>query len=280
MNFRNKVIIIPLNDPEAVLIWQLAQALDLAVITSRQGHGASIDKSKGLIAKIKKGGWQEALIVEMPGVKTEKMLKKNGVKVQILDHHNYEGLKRAFVKGKIKPSSLEQFLKMFKLTDKRLKELGFDPMLVKGIGVMDRGFVWQALEEGYSWRDIKKIMDYQDELMREVRDMKAEKEKITQAKKVWTGREKWNDFYVLKNNTTIGIRARLSRLMAYEMKKPTPIILVEPKRHFIYVQETDRAQDLFKKFGGFTFGMGTNWGYKYDKGEKKPNLEDVKKFLA
>lgn len=280
MNFRNKVIIIPLNDPEAVLIWQLAQALDLAVITSRQGHGASIDKSKGLIAKIKKGGWQEALIVEMPGVKTEKMLKKNGVKVQILDHHNYEGLKRAFVKGKIKPSSLEQFLKMFKLTDKRLKELGFDPMLVKGIGVMDRGFVWQALEEGYSWRDIKKIMDYQDELMREVRDMKAEKEKITQAKKVWTGREKWNDFYVLKNNTTIGIRARLSRLMAYEMKKPTPIILVEPKRHFIYVQETGRAQDLFKKFGGFTFGMGTNWGYKYDKGEKKPNLEDVKKFLA
>lgn len=280
MKKNDSVIIIPLNDPEAVLISQIAQAMGLEVITSKQGHGASIDRSKGLIAKIKKGGWKEVLIVEMPGLKTEKMLKKLGVKVKIIDHHNYEGLKRAYTKGRINKSSLEQFIKMFKLTDKKLKELGFDAKLVKGIGVMDRGFVWQALQEGYDWRDIKKIMDYQDELMAQVRDMKDEKEKMREAEKVWKAREKFGDFYILKNQTNIGIRARLSRIIAYEMKKPTPIILVEPKRHFIYVQETDRAQDLFKKFGGFTFGMGTNWGYKEEKGKRGPKLSDVKKFLA
>ncbi|MBU1705152.1 hypothetical protein KKG19_00265 [Patescibacteria group bacterium] len=276
----NIVIIIPLNDPEAVLISQIAQAMGLDLIASKQGHGASADKSKGLIEKIKKGGWKEAIIIEMPGLKTEKMLKKLGVKVVIIDHHNYTGLKRAFEKGRIKQSSLEQFIKLFKLGDKKLKDLGFDFELVKGIGVMDRGFVWQALQEGYDWREIKKIMDYQDELMAQVRDMKDEKLKIKAAEEAWKNREKWGEFYIMQNKTNIGFRARLSRLIAYEMKKPTPLILVEPKRHFIYVQETDKAQELFKKFGGFTFGMGTNWGFKEEKGKKGPKLSDVKKILA
>lgn len=280
MSEQSKVIIIPLNDPEAVLISQIAQAMGLDLIASKQGHGASIDRSKGLIEKIKKGGWKEVMIVEMPGLKTEKMLKKLGLKVTIIDHHNYEGLKRAFIKGKIKKSSLEQFLKMFRLNDKKLKELGFKPVLVRGIGVMDRGFVWQALEEGYSWREIKQIMDYQDELMAVVRDMKDEKVKIREAEKAWAKREKFGKFMVIKNPTNMGFRARLSRLIAYEMKKPTPLILVEPKRHFIYVQETDRAQDLFKKFGGFTFGMGTNWGYRSERGGRMVRLGEVKEFLG
>ena len=275
-----KVVIIPLNDPEAVLLSQIAKVMGLDLITSKQGHGASVDKSKGLIEKIIKGGWQEAIIVEMPGLKTEKMLKKLGVKVTIIDHHNYEGLKRAYIKGKIKPSSLEQFLKIFKLTNKKLEKLGFQAELVKGIGVMDRGFVWQALEEGYSWRVIKKLMNYQDELMAQVRNMKAEEEKIKAAAAAWRNRETWGKYLIIRNPSNLGFRSRLSRLIAYEMKKPTPIILVEPKRHFIYVQETDRAQDLFKKFGGFTFGMGTNWGYKSERRKPGPKLKEIQNFLA
>jgi hypothetical protein len=84
---------------------------------------------------------------------------------------------------------------------------------------------------------------------------------------------------IIENETKLGLRARLSRIIAIEIGKPTPLILAEPKRGFIYVQETDRAQDLFKKFGGFTYGMGNNWGYRKEKRKRKVGLEEVRQFL-
>ena len=75
-------------------------------------------------------------MVEMPGPKAEARLRNIGVKLDIIDHHHYTGLSRAHdAKGRLLPSSLEQFLAMFKITDRQLKSWGMNSRLVRGIGI-------------------------------------------------------------------------------------------------------------------------------------------------
>lgn len=274
------LLIVPINDAESILVSQLAEKIGLQVLSSRQTHGASLDKGRDYFPIIKKGKYKKVIVVEMPGIKTENELKKLGVDLVIIDHHHYTGLDRAHDStDRILPSSLEQFLKMFKITDARLKKFGLDPKLVRGIGIHDRGFVWALQKEGYSKSDIERVLEYHDSLISQIRNTKTESRKQAVAKRAWQKRKKWNDYFIVETKADIQLRPRLSRIVAEEFGKPTPLIIIERKRGLIYVQESDRAMDLFRAFGGFTFGADRNWGYRNEKSNPRVTLRDVQKVL-
>lgn len=276
------VLIVPPNDPEGVLISQITETLKIPMIKSRQPHGASLDKEPEIMKRIREGGWNRAVIVEMPGPETEAKLRRQGIEVVIIDHHRYADLNRAEhpKSGKLLPSSLEQFLKTFHITDRKLKATGFDPKLVKAIGLMDRGYVWALKKAGYKKADILKVIAYQEKLMGSIRKRKNEESKNKVARAAWERREKWGKFVVVRDEHPVEIRSRVSLIIALEIGKPMPLILDEAGRGFIYVQESDYAIPLFKKFGGFTFGMDRNWGYRNQGKAKRVRIEDIKEFLS
>jgi len=282
MNLKKTVLVIPANDAEAVMILRLAQAMKLPTIISQQPHGASLDREPKIIQQIKDCGAERIIVVEMPGVKTEKKLSDLGLEIVIIDHHHYQGLDRAChpKTKKSLPSSLEQFLKFFKITDSYLKKLGFDPRLVRGIGIIDRGFVWALQKENYSATEIKKIIAYQKKLMRPFVDLKEEKKYEQAAHEAWKRRKVWQEFSIVVDKTKKGLRPFLSLLFVKKFKRRTPLILDERVRGVIYVQGSPKTKKLFDKFGGFTFGEEMNWGYKNQPGRKKVTLAEVKKFLT
>lgn len=275
------VLVVPQNDAEAVMITELARRLGIQLILSQQPHGATLDKEPDIVPLIREGGWDRVAIVEMPGVKNENKIKKMKKELVLIDHHHYTDLDRAHdpKTGKLLPSSLEQFLKIFKVTDAKIKKVGFDPRIVKGIGVLDRGFVWALMNEGYTKADIRKVLDLREEMLSQIHDATLEKKYKERAKLAWKNRKKWKEFFIIEDNTNTPIRERVSYLIALEIGKRTPVIIVERKRGFVYLQESPYALELFEKFGGFTFGMDGNWGYLNQKGKPKISLREVKKYI-
>lgn len=271
---KKTVLIIPANDAEAVMILRLAKVIDFPTIISGQPHGASLDNEPGILKKIKKFGAKKAVVVEMPGVKTEKKLAEKGIEIKIIDHHSYSGLDR-----KRPQSSLEQFLKLFRLDDEKLIALGFEPRLIRGIAILDRGFVWALRKEGYSKKEIKKVLVFQKKIMRPFVDPAAEKKYEWAAKAAWKKRQEWNGFLVFSSQIKEGLRPFLSELLAQKFDSPQPVILDDRGRGVILVQDFPGADKLFKKFGGFTFGEKGNWGYKNESGRPKLTMAVLKKFL-
>jgi hypothetical protein len=279
--FKKTVLIIPPNDAEAILISQLARKMGLPMILSHQTHGASLDKGRDYLPEVKQVGYSRVVVVEMPGPKTEARFRKLGVELVIIDHHHYTGLDRAHdpKTGRMLKSSLEHFLTFFKLTDAKLHSFGFDPKLVRAIGVMDRGFIWALREEGWSKKEIDQVLAFHDELLSKIHNPKTEKRKNDLALRVWKKRKKWNGYYVVETRADIQLRPRLSRIVALEIGRPTSLIVIERGRGLIYVQESDHAMDLFQHFGGFTFGLDRNWGYRNEPGNQRVTLRNVKKRL-
>lgn len=275
MEIKNTILIVPTNDAEAVLILKIATAIGLPAIVSSQPHGATLDCEPKVLEKIKKSGARQVAIVEMPGLKIEEKLKKLGVNIKIIDHHRYGKLNRKKLK-----SSLEQFLQIFKITDARLVELGFDPRLVRGIGILDRGFIHGLEKEKYSHEEIKKIFTYQKKLLRPFVDPTEEKKYESAARKAWKQRKEWNGYFIVTGHTKEGFRRHLSHYVFEKFGPVVPIILDERGRGVISVQDSPAAEKLFKKFGGFTFGEKGNWGYKNESGKRKVTLQDIKKELA
>jgi len=274
------ILIIPPNDAEAILISKIADKMSLPMILSKQTHGASLDKGRNYFPIIKKGGFKRVIVVEMPGPKVEAQLKKAGIKLEIIDHHHYTGLDRAHdSSGKMLFSSLEQFSKTFHLTDVKLKSLGFDPLLVRGIGILDRGFIWALQEEKFSKKEIKQVLNYHDSLLSQLQNPKTEMRKQALTRGAWEKRKKWNNYFIVETNADIQLRPRLSRIVAEKFSKPTSLIIIERKRGLIYVQESDKAMNLFQKFGGFTFGQDRNWGYRNENGKKRVTLRDIKAIV-
>ena len=281
MNFPSTVLIIPPNDAEAIMITKLAESIGLPVLKSGQTHGASLDKGKDVVAVVKKAKYKTVIVVEMPGIKTEEKLRKLGVELIIIDHHHYTGLDRAHdpKTHKLLLSSLEQFLKLFKLTDAKLKVLGFDPMLVRAVGVMDRGYIWALQDEGYTKKQIELFLKFHDDLIASLLNPKTEAQKNRATETAWKNKIPWNGYFIVESNADVQLRPRLSRIVALELGKPTSLIIVEHRRKLIYVQESPHAMKLFKAFGGFTFGLDHNWGYHNEPGKKHVGLKEVKKIL-
>lgn len=282
MDLRTTVLIIPPNDAEAILISKIAEKMGLSTILSGQLHGASLDLGNHDFVKlVREGGYKTVVVVEMPGLKTEARLKKLGVDFRIIDHHHYTGLDRAHdpKTGKMLLSSLEQFLVLFKLTDAKLKQFGFDPRIVRGIGIMDRGYIWALQDEGYSKKELKQVLDFHDHLLSAITNSKTEARKDQAAYNAWLRRKPWKQFFVIESSADAQLRPRISRIVALEIGKPTPLIVVERSRRLIYVQESEYAMKLFKKFGGFTFGLDRNWGYRNEEGAVRITLADVKRAI-
>ncbi|MBI4435066.1 hypothetical protein HY630_00175 [Candidatus Uhrbacteria bacterium] len=280
MAHKKTVLIIPPNDAEAVMIRKLADKLGIPVIESHQLHGASLDAGHDYVGEVQTGGYTRVIVVEMPGIQAEARLRKLGVTLEIIDHHHYTGLSRAHDEtGQLLPSSLEQFLSMFKVTDRQLRGWGFEPRLVRGIGIQDRGYVWALQDEGYSQKEIQEVMAFHDSLIAHLHNPKTEARKEHFAKLAWNRRTKWREFWIVTTRADVQLRPRLSRLVAQKIGKPTPLIIVEHGRGLIYVQESPYALHLFECFGGFTFGLDRNWGHKNEPGERRVTLRDVKRAI-
>jgi len=281
VNMKKTVLIIPPNDAEAVLIYELAKAMGIQVIRSAQPHGATLDRELDIVPLVRDGGWKRVVIVEMPGPEVEARLRALGVEVVILDHHHYTDLNRAHdAKGRPLPSSLEQFLRLFRVTDARLRVMGYAPKIALGIGVMDRGFFWALREEGYRPKEIERVLALRRDLLARHGLLRDEEKQMTAARKAWNARTEWNGYQIVMNGTATGVREGVSFMVALEVKRPTPIIFVEKKRGFLYVQESDRAMDLFRAFGGFTFGLDRNWGYRNVPGRNRVTLDDIKRVIT
>ncbi len=281
MEKKKTVVIVPTNDAEAMLIAQLAEKKGFDVLRSKQSHGASLDHGRDYMEVIKKGEWQRVIVVEMPGVKTEERLRSLGCEIVIIDHHNYTGLERAFFPGSRRtlPSSLEQFLRVARITDCQLEEWGFSPKLVKGVGLFDRGFIWALQKEGYTKKEIREVLRYEEELMGERKPLSEDKKRLEAVEEAWKNHKKWQEFFLVENESVYLLRGALSIFLALKRGKPTPLILWEKQHHRFYVQETKWAQVLYKHFGGFTYGTQQNWGYRNDQERKKLYFEDILEFL-
>lgn len=282
MNLKSTVLILPPNDAEALLIKELAEKIGLPMLISGQLHGASLDKGQhDFVRLVKEGGYKSVAVVEMPGPITEAKFKALGVDLYVIDHHRYTDLDRAHdpKTGKMLPSSLEQFLKLFRITDARLKQFGYDPHTIKGIGVMDRGYVWALQDEGYTKKELKLVLDFHDKLLIPITNSATEARKEQSAYNAWLRRKPWKQFFIVESSANVQLRPLISRIVALEIGKPTPLIVVERARQLIYVQESHYAVELLKTFGGFTFGLNRNWGFQNEKGKKGVSLADVKRVI-
>lgn len=267
------VLLCPKNDEESVLILKIAKATGIPTVISPQQHGAKLELEKDLEDRLKKANpeGRTVVIVEIPGPEREAELEKAGFEVVIIDHHRYEGLNRMK-----QESSLDQFLVTFNLGDEKLVELGFDPFLVKGVGMMDRGWVWELSREGIEKVDRKRIMDYYLSFLDELGG--ARPEGMIEARKAWESREEKNGVIIVKTATDTRIREALSIMIAENYDEP-PVVLIVEGRQRISVQDTDKATKLHEMFGGYVFGKDRCWGYPSTPEKPGPSVEEVLQVL-
>lgn len=280
----NTLLIVPNNDAEAAMIIRLAKKMRLSLLVSSQPHGARLEKEPCLLSRVKAAGQPRVVVVEMPGPVIEKKLQRAVKEFIWIDHHQYDFLDRAHdaVTGKARPSSLEQFLAFFKVTDAELRTWGYVPKIAKGVGVSDRAFIWGLQKEKYTSAEIKKVTDLVGRLEQtNVRQPGVPPRAcvVALARKAWASRVRWNGFFVVHSSSKFGIRGELSGILAQKYGKPTPVILVERGENRLYVQESPLAVQLFKKLGGFTFGGIHNWGYDNTQSKPRRGLKDVQEAL-
>ncbi len=255
-DFENLLLLCPRNDEESLMILKIAEKIGLATLVSDQPHGAKLSREKKLLTRIQKTNPQaeKIIIVEIPGPVEEKELTTRGYKVIVVDHHQYGELNR--MKRK---SSLEQFLTLLKISDADLKKMGFKPDMVAAVAALDRGFIWELRRLGYSGRRLKKALDFYRQLTLEVEGKRRLREEKLAAL-AWQQRTTIDGVLVVESKEDkISLRDPLSFLIAGEYKEPRQTIIVQGKRR-AYVQDTNAASKLLKRFGGFTFGNNKCWG--------------------
>ncbi|MEK7183766.1 MAG: hypothetical protein AAB776_03995 [Patescibacteria group bacterium] len=266
------ILLCPKNDEESLLILKIAQAAGYPVVISEQPHGARLYNEPNLISRLKYADLdaRRVAIVEMPGPAVEEELRLIGYEVIIIDHHRYEDMDRMQ-----HLSSLEQFLNVYEISDAQLQKLGFDPMLVRGVGMIDRGFVWELKKEGIAKDDQKRIRDYYVDLMRELGSPSAEA--VEEAKRAWEAREQAGDILIVKSRRAdVKIREALSFVLADLYEEPPQVLILEGNGR-VSLQDSDLAPKLHKAFGGFTFGQDRCWGFAPEPGRPAPTIENILK---
>lgn len=254
------LVIAPQNDPESVLICELCHAFGIPLLASAQPHGATLVVEPDLVARIKEASPQanRLVIIEIPGPAEEELLRSQGYEVVIIDHHRYDGIDRMNTQ-----SSLEQFLVLFGIGDDDLARTGFSPVLVRGVGVIDRSFVWGLMTPQYSQDVRNQIIDYYQSFLIGL-EGEGRKNAENIARQALTGARESNGFLVVKNpKPGSRIRDALSFEIARRYTEPVPTILYD--NEVIYVQESNKAKELYDTFGGFMYGGDERcWGKKTD----------------
>lgn len=264
------LLIVPKNDEESLMIYKIATAAGIPTLVSEQPHGARLEREKDLVARIRAANPHALLvtIVEIPGPEVEENLRGEGFTVEIIDHHRYDNLDRMR-----DASSLEQFLATFGLEDTDLLGLGFDPALVRGVGIIDRGFLWALRTEVPDKVEQKRIRDYYRSLTLELGKDRAAIEAT--AKAAWDAREVVDGIIVVwSTKKDVGIRDAISFLIADNFDTPQTAVIIEGDRR-LFVQESDASADLFQAYGGFTFGRDRCWGIQATPEKPLPALQDV-----
>lgn len=270
----DSVLLCPRNDEESLQIVKIAQAMDIPLVISNQPHGARLDHEEKLVERLRIANPHAShiVIVELPGPETESRLKAMGYQLVIIDHHKYPGLDRMKMQ-----SSLEQFLEVFDIDNGKLQHLGFDPLLVRGVAAIDRGFLWELKRSGFSPEQAQRVRDYYRALGHELGDHFAQAEII--ARQAWETHTEKNGILIFNSpNPSIRIREALSFLIADKYNEPPTSIIVEGPGQ-ITVQDTSKALDLFSSFGGYTFGMNLCWGLKASAGKGTPTTEEILNIL-
>lgn len=270
------LLICPKNDEESLMIHQLATALKVPALVSKQPHGARLEREKKLIERIRKINPEakRLVIVELPGPAVEAELREAGYTVKIIDHHRYDDVSRMK-----KKSSLEQFLDEFKLDNRRIKQLGFDPKMVRSVGAIDRGFIWELAREPLTKAERQQALRFYRALTHELGGARrAREEKAALA--AWKKRQTVQGILVVKSaDDRVSVRDALSFLIAEEFGEPTTLIIFQGNRR-VYVQETSRAKKLHEHFGGFTFGQDRCWGLLATPARALPKLDEVLKIVV
>lgn len=251
---KNWAVLCTTNDPESLTIVRIARALGIPCIESTQMHGATLSREPNLSERLAElGGVEHLAIVEIPGEKEEEELKGRGIEVHVIDHHTYEGLDRMQ-----NIASLTQFLSLFEITDKDLAEKNIDPEIVQGVALLDQGFVWALAASDLSPEKKRETREYYVACKRSIQPQYVEVE--ASAESAWERREEREGMVIIRSNGTHHIREAVSFRIAdaYPAHPPTSIIIESDGR--VSVQETDKAEELFKKFGGFLFGGKRCWG--------------------
>ena len=274
-DIQSKVLLCPRNDEESLQILKLSTAIDLPTLVSDQAHGAKLSGEKDLLARLLEvnSDMKTLVIVEIPGVKEEEDLRKQGIEVVIIDHHRYDDLDRMS-----QQSSLEQFRKLFELNDTKLTELGFDPKMIAGVGAIDRGFLWELKNEDLNEDERKQAIAYYRSLTMELGGERREREEEL-AQIVWKNRVEDEGVIILRSDDdTTSVRDPLSFIVAenYPDHPPQTVIFQGSRR--VYVQESEKARELYDTYGGFTFGRDACWG-KMNDDEALPTQEEILKVL-
>lgn len=264
------IIICPRNDVESMTIVALANVLHIPCIVSDQPHGATLDAEPNLVDRIREINpvAHDIAIVEMPNVSTEDKLRELGFDVHIVDHHRYESLDRMQ-----KESSLEQIRTLFDMDDTTVAVAGFDPVLIRGVGLIDRGFVWELAKENVPEDDRKRMITYYREQLAILDPDRKEEEE--EAKRAWRGRRTIDDVIVITSKQPdLSIRDCISFLVAEAFTTP-PVVLIHQPGRIVYMQDTPTALALQHTFGGFTFGQNLCWGRSVDEKGNIPTIEEV-----
>lgn len=242
------------NDPESLTIVRIARALHIPLIESAQVHGATLKKEPRIHERLTElGNVKHLAIVEIPGPEEEKALEASDITVHAIDHHVYEGLDRMQ-----ETASLTQFLELFEITDADLQNAGFDPDVIRGVALIDQGFVWELGRSSLSQEKKHAAREYYCACKREIEPRYAEIEH--DAQKAWETREENEHLIIIRSKSAHHIREAVSFLIAsaHPIHPPTSIIVEGDGR--VSVQETSKAEELMKKFGGFLFGKKRCWG--------------------
>ncbi len=273
-NMSDTILICPKNDEESLQIFKIAQALKIPTLVSEQPHGARLYNEPDLMQRLTEVDPEakHLVIVEIPGPEMEEKLKEAGYRLTLIDHHRYEDMNR------MQPlSSLEQFLQQFSVSDDKLESLGFDPLLVKGVGMVDRGFLWELTKEGVKKEDAKRIRDYYLDLVRELGGMPESI--IAEAQQAWDKREEQGAFIVVRSkNKGAHIREALSFIVADHYTTPPQLIILEGDGR-VTLQDSELAPKLHQTFGGFTFGKDRCWGFAPTSDKSAPKLEEILEVL-
>ncbi len=248
----------------------LAEALHIPCIVSAQPHGATLDVEPGLIDRIREANpvAHDIVIVEMPSIAKEDALRELGFDVHIVDHHRYETLDRMQ-----KESSLEQVRALFDMNDAAVAAAGFDPVLIRGVGLIDRGFVWELAKEHVPEADRKRMIAYYRAQNTILDPDQIQGERA--AKKAWDARSVIEGVIVVSvTDPALRIRESLSFLAAEAFAEAPATIIHQPGR-MAYMQETSTASVLQRTFGGFTFGQDLCWGKPVDAQGNIPSVEEI-----
>lgn len=252
------------------MIVRIAGAARIPTLVSAQPHGARLEREPHVLERLKEVNpvARRVVIVEIPGPETEAMLEAAGYEVAIIDHHRYDQLDRMQDR-----SSLEQFLDTFGMNDDALVALGFDPVLVRGVGIIDRGFLWALRNEVTDIKARKRIRDFYRSLALSLgKDRQAMEEAAAEA---WERREEREGVLIVRTDRNdVSIRDAVSFLVADAYDMPPQIIVIEGTRRF-FVQESDHAASLFAEYGGFTFGRDRCWGVQSAPDRPLPMVEEI-----